>query len=61
MESDKRDANWFLNFEPADIAVRFRDPEDRQIRGPQLDLILARLLRIGPRPSTPKTMDITQI
>jgi hypothetical protein len=30
----------------------------------QLDLILgnlARLLRIGPKPSAPKTMDITQI
>jgi len=27
----------------------------------QLDLILARLLRIEPKPSAPKTMDITQI
>jgi len=31
----KGDANLFLNFGPTDIAVWFRDRQDRQIRGPQ--------------------------
>jgi hypothetical protein len=65
---DKRDANVFLDFGSPDIAVRFQDRQDCQIRGlnsDQLDLILgknlARLLRIEPKPSAPKTLDIPQI
>ena len=68
MGAIKRDATLFLDSDHPTLSFDFQIGKIVKYAGlnsDQLDLILgknlARLLRIEPKPSAPKTMDITQI
>jgi hypothetical protein len=67
-EGPKGDANLFLDADQPILPFGFeigKIVKYADVNSDQLDLILgknlARLLRIEPKPSAPKTMDITQI